>query len=127
MTGGTVQVLDITLKIQRVSVSQSPQHQKSQVSQRSGLVLSGERINIQCLLSFGKYPTYSSFDACTFLRRLFNSFASEEFRKCISLLQEELNGMDLPLLPSLVDVPVVQSGLIQSGLIHEISDCMEVS
>lgn len=81
---------------------------KSQSSKRQCLVRSGNRINPQCLFSFGEDPKDNSFDSFPFLHRLINYFAFDEIPIFISLLLEEHTCMDLPMLTSLAYVTVYQ-------------------
>lgn len=112
------------MKRQKVTASSLSQLSSSLFAQRQGLVRSMERINLQYLLSFAGNPNDKSFDVNSFLHFLFNYFTSDAFPQVVKFLKELLTGMDRPLLTSMGDVTIIQSGFIQVGLIPELSDCI---
>lgn len=120
----TIRNLDTDLKRKRLASIQLPARNVGK-RQNHGLVNTGERISFQVLLQLERKEIDCDLSQNPFLPLLQNSFTSDAFPQLLQLVKEELTGMDPPLLPSMVDLLVVQSGYIHGGFVPHLSDCRE--
>lgn len=123
---GHYKVLETNLKRQRFE-TELHLPESIRLSERQGLVCTGDSINFQLFLSLDEKGTQNDVERNHFLRAMYSSISSDAFPQLVKLLKEELTGMERPLLPSTVALVVVQSGFIHGGFVPRLSDCKEVS
>lgn len=120
-----VPVLDSNLKRRKVGPSTTPRISCSSCVRRQELIHSGEHINLHSVLKFGGNGKDVSLHSNRFLRSIINSFTSHAYLKIVELLKETIKDMKCPILPSSVEMIVVQSGLLHGGCVPDLSGCKE--